>query len=606
MTDDFYRAFEDKHRGSRELIKERLTAYAPFLKGILSLSEQPEAIDFGCGRGEWLEYIQSLGFKAQGVDLDENMLEACQGLGLSVKKGEMIEFIRNLQDESCLLVSGFHVVEHISFDDLKVFTEEALRVLQPGGLLIMETPNPENIMVATRDFYLDPTHKKPIPPELLRFLTEHSGFDRSKIVRLQESPKLRKKSDVSIADVFVGVSPDYAIVAQKGTSPELMAKLCSAFEHSYGLSLDNLLGRWEKHFSGVEHTLMQVESRVQESSTAYETGLRWGELQTKAEEAQRRTSEGEQKIDRLEGELSKLRARLSEIQSELSGAQAKHENSEKYLAQASEKISQLERTLEDRTVREATTQGRCNALEERLTETEVKLLTAGQESNSYSLEVQEYKQELEKVRAANHQHWAMAQELQNQLDEVHSANHQHWAQLQECTQELDRTTQRLSESLANAHNYHLRATTAEQRVFDIQRSTSWRITSPLRGVRKVIDWLLALPIRVVKAVLRPVVSRSMRHILRKPTLRHRAINFLRAYPRLYAHLRQFALNRGMLTASGSATMREQAKPALSPHPTSTQPQRAQVIDPNLSGLTPRARRIYNELLVASEEKKGPQ
>ncbi|GHU38698.1 hypothetical protein AGMMS50256_38160 [Betaproteobacteria bacterium] len=50
------------------------------------------------------------------------------------------------------------MVEHIGFDQLQSLISNALRVLKPGGLLIMETPNPENIVVGTTDFYRDPTH----------------------------------------------------------------------------------------------------------------------------------------------------------------------------------------------------------------------------------------------------------------------------------------------------------------------------------------------------------------------------------------------------------------------------------------------------------------
>ena len=303
MTDNFYRAFEEKYRGPRELIKERLSAYLPFLDAILSITNKPQAIDLGCGRGEWLEYLKSLGFNAQGVDLDEGMLEACQELGLSAKKGEMIEFIGTLPDASCMVVSAFHVVEHIRFEDVKIFVQEALRVLQPGGLLIMETPNPENIVVATRNFYLDPTHQNPIPPDLLHFVSEHAGFSRSKIVRLQEPPELREKPEVTILDVFAGASPDYAVVAQKLATAEQMAKFDTAFNQDYGLSLENLLGRWDARHSGVEQKLSHVENKADEGAKAYDAGLKEGALQTQLAEKDTSLRQAEVKTARLEQEL---------------------------------------------------------------------------------------------------------------------------------------------------------------------------------------------------------------------------------------------------------------------------------------------------------------
>ena len=78
MTENsFYRAFEDRHRGSRELIKSRLNVYKQFIEPLLAIEKNPFAIDLGCGRGEWLEVLGEIGVTAIGVDLDKGMLAAC-------------------------------------------------------------------------------------------------------------------------------------------------------------------------------------------------------------------------------------------------------------------------------------------------------------------------------------------------------------------------------------------------------------------------------------------------------------------------------------------------------------------------------------------------
>ena len=258
MKQGFYRSFEDRFRGPRELIKSRLDAYLPFIDPLARRFVAYSTIDLGCGRGEWLEILQNSGLKAKGVDLDEGMLQSCREHGLSAELFGALEYLNTLEDESQLIVSAFHLVEHITFEELQLLISESFRILKPGGLMILETPNPENIAVATRFFYLDPTHTRPIPQELLSFLAEYAGFTRVKVLRLQENIDLLNKKNINMQEVFSGVSPDYSVVAQKKSGPEEMDLLSSAFNKEYGVNLDQMLSRWDQRFNGVETSLAQT------------------------------------------------------------------------------------------------------------------------------------------------------------------------------------------------------------------------------------------------------------------------------------------------------------------------------------------------------------
>lgn len=245
MTDNFYRAFEDKHRGSRQLIKERLRVYLPFIAALRGLCQGAQAIDLGCGRGEWLELLSENGFDARGVDLDDGMLAACRELGLKVENQDAIAALQALPDDSQMVVSGFHIAEHLPFEVLQNLVKQAHRVLKPAGLLILETPNPENILVGTAGFYTDPTHQRPLPSALLEFLPEYFGFLRIKTLRLQEQGALATKPHLDLMDVLGGSSPDYAVVAQKSADQELVALTAAAFEPEYGLALGLLASRYD-------------------------------------------------------------------------------------------------------------------------------------------------------------------------------------------------------------------------------------------------------------------------------------------------------------------------------------------------------------------------
>lgn len=310
MNDDFYRAFEERHRGAREVIKARLRVYLPFVEPLKAIDPDALAIDLGCGRGEWLELMGEVGVPARGVDIDDGMLAACRERGLPAEQGEALVFLRGLPDASVGMVSAFHMAEHIPFTDLQLLVQQALRVLRPGGLLILETPNPENLVVGTSSFYLDPTHQRPLPPQLLSFLPEHYGFARTAVVHLQE-PQVPEGA-VRLWDVLASASPDFAVVAQKGgLTPEQWAHFDAAFAEPHGLQLPDLAERYDTAAAG----------RVR--AVAQELGVR---LQSQQEQMQRLVETLTAHLrERLEAQRSEIGELRSTILGQLAAVQAERD-----------------------------------------------------------------------------------------------------------------------------------------------------------------------------------------------------------------------------------------------------------------------------------------
>jgi O-antigen chain-terminating methyltransferase len=217
--DAFYVAFENVFRGSREDIKVRMRPYLDRL--MLSGAGQPSRpiLDIGCGRGEWLEILKECHLQAYGIDTNVMMVERARSVGVDVQEADLITHLRDLPDSSRSAVTAFHVVEHLGFGVLVDFLDEALRVLMPGGMLILETPNPENLRVGANTFYNDPTHRNPIPPEPLRFLVDQRGFAEAEIVRLHPFPveeHLRSNNEDSRRLNALLFGPqDYAIIARR-------------------------------------------------------------------------------------------------------------------------------------------------------------------------------------------------------------------------------------------------------------------------------------------------------------------------------------------------------------------------------------------------------
>lgn len=218
LLDAFYVALEDKFRGTREDIFERLKVYLPFIKNANIGTEDAPILDVGCGRGEWLELLQNNGCSATGIDINRVMIEQCQGRGLKVIEADVIEYLKSLPEQSLGGISGFHIIEHLPFEILLELFSETVRVLKKGGIVIFETPNPQNILVASYTFYTDPTHLHPLPRELVKFIAELQGLSKIQILNLHPYPEhlFLKGSEVAerLNQHFYSAQ-DYSIIGYK-------------------------------------------------------------------------------------------------------------------------------------------------------------------------------------------------------------------------------------------------------------------------------------------------------------------------------------------------------------------------------------------------------
>lgn len=174
LDDSTYVQFERRFRGSQQEIKDRQLDALRFVDSIAG-SPAP-LLDLGCGRGEWLALLRDAGITAYGVDLSDGMVAEAVAQGLDARCADALEHLENLQEGSLQAVSAFHFAEHVPLNVFTRVLDAAALALRPGGLLLLETPNPTNLVVGSSSFYLDPTHLRPLPPDLLVFLVETRGF----------------------------------------------------------------------------------------------------------------------------------------------------------------------------------------------------------------------------------------------------------------------------------------------------------------------------------------------------------------------------------------------------------------------------------------------
>ena len=216
--EQFRRSHAENFRGGFSEIKERLRIYLQTAR-IAFEATGGSVLDLGCGRGEWLRLMQEESIPARGVDSSADMVHASRDSGLEVDQADILVYLPSVPDQSVSVLTAFHVLEHLHWTDVVQVMDHTARILKPGGVAIFETPNPRNLQVATYGFYLDPTHVRPLPSDLLSFLAKAKGLSEIETIFLHpypenvyleaQSPEARLLNDVLFN------ARDYALVARK-------------------------------------------------------------------------------------------------------------------------------------------------------------------------------------------------------------------------------------------------------------------------------------------------------------------------------------------------------------------------------------------------------
>lgn len=173
-------------RGSESEISHRMEDVLPLVQG------HSPVLDLGCGRGELLVLLREAGIKARGIESDAALVQGAVRRGLVVDHADVLSALKKLDDASVGAVTAFHLFEHFDGAMLLEVLEQCRRVLQPGGIVVAECPNPHNLLVGASLFWQDPTHLRPLLPETLSLFLKASGFTIQDILYLHSFPEERQ------------------------------------------------------------------------------------------------------------------------------------------------------------------------------------------------------------------------------------------------------------------------------------------------------------------------------------------------------------------------------------------------------------------------------
>lgn len=171
MRDEDYRAFQDRFRGDAGEIRARLREH------VEAFRDAPGIVaDLGCGRGEFLDLLREEGIAAVGVEINAADVQECRRRGHEAETADLFAWLEARPEGSLGGVFLAQVIEHLPPPHWSRFVALAASRLAPGGRLLVETINPESLYALGRAYVLDPTHTRPVHPELLAFFAERAGL----------------------------------------------------------------------------------------------------------------------------------------------------------------------------------------------------------------------------------------------------------------------------------------------------------------------------------------------------------------------------------------------------------------------------------------------
>ena len=206
-----YARFAERFRGSEDYVKAGQQIYLPYFAACRNV------LDIGCGRGEFLKTMRDAGVPARGIELSRESVAACRLAGLDAEVADAFPYLAGLPEGSLDGIFCAQVVEHLAPERLPELIRLCASSLAPGGVIAIETPNPECLAIFATHFYLDPTHTRPVPHSLLIFYLEEFGVGNIGLRRLsaaRESMPALDSLPEAFREAFFGAL-DYAVIGRK-------------------------------------------------------------------------------------------------------------------------------------------------------------------------------------------------------------------------------------------------------------------------------------------------------------------------------------------------------------------------------------------------------
>ena len=165
LHDEIWARYQEVHEGhlNYDPVLHRSWAKKSMFKNIAPHFRNPmipkhdvDLLEIACGQGHMLEALGAYGhYKREGTDLCPINVIKCQAHGLKV---QLRDVFKNPLDQRFDAILMMGIIEHIKKDELLPSMRNVMRMLRPGGSLVITTQNMDAV-IGTHYRYLDMTHE---------------------------------------------------------------------------------------------------------------------------------------------------------------------------------------------------------------------------------------------------------------------------------------------------------------------------------------------------------------------------------------------------------------------------------------------------------------
>ncbi|MGY4771068.1 class I SAM-dependent methyltransferase [Kribbella sp. CWNU-51] len=166
-----YSEYEDQEQ-------EYLATFREDVRRIREFVPSGRILEVGCGYGYFLQCALDAGFDAYGIDLSPAAVKWAATRHPGRVFCGLLEEVPEIQDQKYDVIFGSHLIEHLT--EPSEFLREAGRLLRPGGLVVMVTPNIKSLLARASGSrwvsFKIPEHVSYYDPATITTLLNRSGY----------------------------------------------------------------------------------------------------------------------------------------------------------------------------------------------------------------------------------------------------------------------------------------------------------------------------------------------------------------------------------------------------------------------------------------------